>query len=138
MFEYLNRQGFKGLAFGNHNQEGWDIKYDSDLALNNEVLIQVKTVSAFAKEKRLSPIHLLSNIAYCEVYLISLDESMIPNDIWKVDGYDPNKIKIINGKEVIKNTRLPKNEHDYSSGFKTIINCFEDFKEKFPELYFSK
>jgi len=138
MFEYLKRQGYVGLVFGNHSQEGWDIKYDFDMALNHEVLIQVKTVSAFSETKEISPIHFFDTVVYCEVYIISLDANMIPNGLWEVNEPHPNKIKINGGKQIVKGARLPKNENDYSSGFSVIKNCFEDFKEKFPEIYGKK
>jgi len=132
IFEYLKRQEHPDLEFGNPSQKGWDIKYPFGLSPNGVVLVQVKTVSAFAKKKRFSPIHFDSD--YC-VYLVSLNKDLIPDNIWKPKDYDKAKIKIRNGKEVIIGTRMPKNENDTASGFTGLENIFEDFKKAFPELY---
>jgi hypothetical protein len=133
IFEYLKRQGHPNLEFGNHSQKGWDIKYPFGLAPNGVVLVQVKTVSAFAKYKAISPIHFAPD--YCELYLVSLNEDLIPDNIWKPKGYNPAKIKVRNGKEVVIGTRMPKNAGDTASGFTGLENIFEDFKKAFPELY---
>jgi len=133
IFEYLKRQGHPDLRFGNAAQKGWDIKYPFGLAPNGTVLVQVKTVSAFSKTKTVSPIHLAPD--YCELYLVSLNESLIPDTIWKPKGFSPAKIKIQDGEEVVIGTRLPKNENDTASGFTGLENIFEDFKRAFPELY---
>jgi hypothetical protein len=133
IFEYLKRQGHPDIEFGTHSQKAWDIKYPFGMAPNNVVLVQVKTVSAFAKYKRISPIHLAPD--YCELYLVSLNENLIPENIWKPGGYDQSKVKIRGGEEVVIGTRMPKNEEDTSSGFTGIVNVFEDFKKMFSELY---
>jgi hypothetical protein len=133
IFEYLRRQGHPDLEFGNTSQKAWDIKYPSGLAPNNVVLVQVKTVSAFAKMKRISPIHFAED--YCELYLVSLNEQLIPDNIWKPKGYSQGKIKTQDGEQVVIGTRLPKDENDTASGFTEIENIFDDFKKAFPELY---
>jgi hypothetical protein len=133
IFEYLKRQGHPDIEFGNHSQKGWDIKYPFGLAPNNVVLVQVKTVSAFSKTKIISPIHFASD--YCELYLVSLNENLIPDNIWKPKGYNPAKVKNRNGEEVVIGTRMPKNENDTASGFTELENIFKDFKRTFPELY---
>ena len=133
IYEYLKRQGHPNLKFGNHSQKGWDIKYPFGLAPNGVVLVQVKTVSAFAKKKLISPIHFAPD--YCELYLVSLNEDLIPDIIWKPKGFTPTKIKIQDGEEVVTGTRLPKDENDTASGFIDLVNVYEDFKSYFPELY---
>jgi len=133
IFEYLKRQKHPNLEFGNHSQKGWDIKYPFGLAPNGVVLVQVKTVSAFSKTKAISPIHFASD--YCELYLVSLNEDLIPDNIWKPKGYNPAKIKVQDGEEVVTGTRMPKDENDSGSGFTGLENIFEDFKQTFPELY---
>jgi hypothetical protein len=133
VFEYLRRQGQPDLEFGNHSQKGWDIKYTFGLAPNGVVLVQVKTVSAFSKTKAISPIHLAPD--YCELYLVSLDENLIPDNIWKLKGYSPAKMKVQDGEEVVIGTRMPIDAGDTSSGFTELENISEDFKQMFPELY---
>jgi len=133
IFEYLKRQKYVGLEFGNPSQKGWDIKYAFGLAPNGVVLVQVKTVSAFAKIKAISPIHFAPD--YCELYLVSLNKDFIPDNIWKPKGYNPTKIKVQDGEEVVIGTRMPKNANDTTSGFTELENIFEDFKKTFPELY---
>ena len=133
IFEYLKRQGHPDLEFGNHSQKGWDIKYPFGLASNGVVLVQVKTVSAFSKTKTISPIHLAPD--YCELYLVSLNEDLIPDNIWKPRGFNPAKKKFQDGEEVVIGTRMPKNADDAASGFTKLENIFEDFKQAFPELY---
>jgi len=129
IFEYLKRQGHPDLKFGNAAQKGWDIKYTTP---NGVVLVQVKTVSAFSKTRRVSPIHFDPD--YC-VYLVSLNKTLIPDNVWKPKDYDKAKIKIRNGKEVVIGTRMPKDESDIASGFTGLENIFEDFQKAFPELY---
>jgi hypothetical protein len=133
IFEYLKRQGHPGLVFGTAAQKAWDIKYPFGLAPNEVVLVQVKTVSAFSKTKRVSPIHLAPN--HCELYLVSLNEQLIPDNVWKPKGYSKTKIKVRDGEEVVIGTRMPKDENDTASGFTGLENIFEDFKRAFPELY---
>jgi len=133
IFEYLKRQGYKNIEFGHAAQKGWDIKYSFGLAPNGIVYAQVKTVSAFAKEKRIGPIHLAPD--YCELYLVSLNKDLLPDNIWKPEGYSPAKIKAQDGQQVVSGTRMPKDADDTSSGFTGLENVFEDFKKAFPELY---
>jgi len=133
IFEYLKRQGHPNLVFGNHSQKSWDIKYPSGHAPNGVVLVQVKTVSAFSKTKRISPIHSTSD--YCELYLVSLNEDLIPDNIWKPKKFDKAKVKTRNGDKVAIGTRMPKNADDTASGFTELENVFDDFKRSFPELY---
>ena len=120
IFEYLKRQGHPNLEFGNAAQKGWDIKYPFGLAYNNVVYVQVKTVSAFSKTKKISPIHLAPD--YCELYLVHLNEQLIPDNIWKPRGFNPAKKKIKDGEEVVIGTRMPKDENDTASGF-TELEC---------------
>ena len=131
--QYLKRQGHPDLEFGNHSQKGWDIKYPFGMAPNRVVLVQVKTVSAFSKTKTVSPIHFAPD--YCELYLVSLNENLIPNNIWKPKNYDKAKVKIRNGEEVVVGTKMPQNADDIVSGFTEMENIFDDFKKAFPELY---
>jgi hypothetical protein len=133
IYEYLKRQGHPNLEYGNHSQKGWDIKYPFGLAPNGVVLVQVKTVSAFSKTKAISNIYLAPD--YCELYVVSLSEDLIPDNIWKPKGFNPAKIKAQDGKEVITGTRLPKDENDTASGFTDLENIFEDFQKAFPEIY---
>jgi len=100
IFEYLKRQGHSDLEFGNHSQKGWDIKYSFGLAPNGVVLVQVKTVSAFSKTKAISNIYLAPD--YCEIYLVSLDKNLMPDNIWKPKDFNHAKIKVQNGEEVVK------------------------------------
>jgi hypothetical protein len=133
IFEYLKRQGICDLEFGSHSQKGWDIKHSFGLAPNGIVLVQVKTVSAFAKKKGFSPIHFAPD--YCELYLVSLNKDLIPDNIWKPRGFIPTKKKFLGGEEVVVGTKMPKDENDTASGFTELENIFEDFKQRFPELY---
>jgi hypothetical protein len=133
IYEYLKREGHPGLQFGNAAQKAWDIKYPFGLAPNGVVLVQVKTVSAFSKTRRICPIHFAPD--YCELYLVSLDEHLIPDNVWKPKGYNQAKIKVRDGEEVVIGTRMPKNENDTASGFTELENIFEDFRRAFPELY---
>jgi hypothetical protein len=133
IFEYLKRQGHPDLEFGHAAQKGWDIKYPFGLAPNGVVLVQVKTVSAFSKTKTISPIHFAPD--YCELYLVSLNEDLIPDNIWKPKSFNPAKIKSLDGEKEVTGTRMPKDENDTASGFTGLENIFEDFKKAFPELY---
>jgi len=133
IFEYLKRQGLPYLEFGNHSQKGWDIKYPFGLAPNGVVLVQVKTVSAFSKTKTVSDIHFATD--YCELYLVSLNEDLIPDNIWKPKGYDKSKLKTRHGEKVVIGAKLPKSADDTASGFTGLENIFGDFKRAFPELY---
>ncbi|MCL2722094.1 MAG: hypothetical protein FWD47_12265 [Treponema sp.] len=69
------------------------------------------------------------------MYLVSLNADLIPDNIWKPNGFNPTKIKLHDGEEVVTGTRLPKDENDTASGFTDLENIFEDFKMAFPELY---
>jgi hypothetical protein len=133
IFEYLKRQGFVGLTFGNHSQKAWDIKYDFGLAPNNVVYVQVKTVSDYSKTQRISTIHFADD--YCELYLISLGKDLIPNKLFKVDGYDKRLVKQVGKEQVVQGARMPKDENDTKCGFTGIKSLFYDFREKFPEYY---
>jgi len=133
IFAYLKQKKYTGLEFGSHSQKGWDIKYLSGQAPNNVVLVQVKTVSAFAKTRKFSPIHFAPD--YCELYLVSLNKDLIPDNIWKPKGHDKAKVKTIDGEEVVIGARMPKNAQDTASGFTGLENIFDDFKKTFPELY---
>jgi len=133
IFEYLKRQGHPGLEFGNHSQKGWDIKYPFGLVPNGVVLVQVKTVSAFSKTRKLSPIHFAPE--YCELYLVSLNELLIPDNVWKPAGYSKAKIKKRGKEKVVIGTRMPKDDNDIASGFTGIESIFKDFTKAFPELY---
>ena len=133
IYEYLKRQGHPHLEFGNHSQKGWDIKYPFGMAPNGVVLVQVKTVSAFSKTKVISDIHFAPD--YCELYLVSLNEDLIPDNIWMPKGYDKAKVKTRGGEKVVIGTRMPKNAEDTASGFTGLENIFDDFKGLFPELY---
>jgi hypothetical protein len=133
IFEYFKRQGHPDLEFGSAAQKAWDIKYPFGLAPNNVVLVQVKTVSAFSKTRTISPIHFAPD--YCELYLVSLDEDLIPDNIWKQKGYYKAKVKKKKKKKVVIGTRMPKNIDDTASGFTGLENIFEEFKKAFPELY---
>jgi len=133
IFEYLKRQGQLNLEFGNTVQEGWDIKYSSKSNPNKVIFVQVKTVSEFSKTRRVSPLHLSSD--NYELYLVSLNKDLIPDNIWKPKGYDKTKIKNRRGENVVIGTRMPKNENDTASGFTGLENIFDDFKKLFPEIY---
>jgi hypothetical protein len=133
IFEYLKRQEHPSLEFGNPSQTAWDIRYPFGLAPNGVVLVQVKTVSAYSKTRRISPIHLAPD--YCELYLVSLDKQLMPDNVWKPKGYDRAKIKVRHGGEVVIGTRMPKGANDTASGFTGLESIFEDFKRTFPELY---
>ena len=133
IFEYLKRQKHPNLEFGNAAQKGWDIKYPFGLAPNGVVLVQVKTVSAFSKTKTVSDIHFATD--YCELYLVSLNEDLIPDNIWKPKGYDKSKLKTRHGEKVVIGAKLPKSADDTASGFTGLENIFGDFKRAFPELY---
>jgi hypothetical protein len=69
------------------------------------------------------------------LYLISLNEDLIPDNIWKPKGFNPAKVKTRNGEKVVIGTKMPKNANDTTSGFTELENIFEDFKSYFPELY---
>jgi hypothetical protein len=129
IFEYLKRKECLNLEFGSAAQKAWDIKYRD--TSNKEFFVQVKTVSAFAKFKRISPIHLVPISDCCVLYLVSLTKQLIPDNIWKPEGYTKTKIK----DGVVKGARLPKAENDVASGFTGIKNIFKDFKQYFPEIY---
>jgi hypothetical protein len=133
IFEYLKRQGHPDLEFGRTDQKGWDIKYPFGLAPNNVVLVQVKTVSAYSKTRRIAPIHFAPD--YCELYLVALNEGLIPDNIWKPKGYNKAKVKTRNKEKVVIGTRMPKNAEDTASGFTGLENIFEEFKKALPELY---
>jgi hypothetical protein len=65
------------------------------------------------------------------LYLVSLTKQLIPDNIWRPEGYTKTKIK----DGVIKGARLPKDENDEASGFTGIKNISKDFKQYFPEIY---
>jgi hypothetical protein len=134
IFEYLKMQGHPGLEFGGPVQEVWDIKYRSGSAVGGEVLVQVKTFSAYAKRRIISSIRLPPSGDYV-LYLASLNEQFIPDNIWKLTGPATAKIKVRNGQRVISRIRMPKNDQDFAIGFTGIENIFDDFKRRFPELY---
>jgi hypothetical protein len=133
IFEYLKRQGHPDVEFGHPAQKAWDIKYPFGLTPNEVVLVQVKTVSAFAKIRRVSPIHFAPD--YCELYLVSLNKQLIPDNVWKPGGYAKGKVKVRGGEKVVIGTRMPQDENDTASGFTGIESIFEDFKKAFPEVY---
>ena len=132
VFEYLKRKGHSP-EFGGTVQEGWDIKYTPTSVAGDFAYVQVKAVSAFAKTKKINPIKLSPD--NCEFCLISLDENLLPDDIWRAKGYNDSKIKIQDGKKVLTGIKMPQSTEDDSSGFTQIENVFEDFKRHFPELY---
>jgi hypothetical protein len=69
------------------------------------------------------------------LYLVSLNEDLIPDNTWKPKGYNPAKIKVQDGEEVVTGTRMPKNANDTASGFTELENVFDNFKRAFPDLY---
>jgi hypothetical protein len=132
IFEYLKKKGHSDLTFANNSQFGWGIIQPHKLSSNQDIFIQVKTVSVFSKAKTISNIHIVPNCF--ELYLVSLNKDLIPDNIWKPKGFNPVKLKVRDGEEVVTG-RMPKNTNDTASGFTGLENIFGDFKATFPELY---
>jgi len=134
IFEYLKQKGHSGLAFDNSFSSGWGIKQSCKSSSNQDIFIQIRTVSVFSKGKNISNIHIIPDCF--ELYLVFLNDKFIPDNIWKPKGYDKTKIKTNRkGQEFIKGTRMPQNVNDTESGFTGLKNIIDDFKKTFPELY---
>jgi hypothetical protein len=134
IFEYLRRQGKTDLEFGNPAQKGWDIRYSSEQVPNEVVHVQIKTVSAFAKKQAIGPIH----SGYSELYLVSLNKALIPDNMWMPKGFSLAKNIMLQARKKVTGTRMPKNANDTGSGFTDIEDIFEKFKQLFPELDFPR
>lgn len=81
---YLEQEGYQNLEYGSTSEFGWDIKGNNTQGVSKR--IQVKTVSAFSKEKRVTPIHHACDI----LILVYLDENFKPEEVWELD--DINKV----------------------------------------------
>lgn len=66
------------IAFGGNSNKAWDIKVEHN---GTTRLIQVKTISAFSKTGKLSPIH----HGWDELYILHLDEDLQPNGFWVIN-----------------------------------------------------
>jgi hypothetical protein len=64
------------LAYGNHSQKGWDIQITKPG--KTPVKVQVKTVSAYSKTRRTSPLH----PGWHELHLVYLDRGFLPEGYW--------------------------------------------------------
>jgi hypothetical protein len=75
------------IKFGKHSQEGWDLRIEKKS--NQTVIknIQVKTISAYAKGRKLSPIHLSDELVKENLYLyvLHLDDSFYPDGFWVIE-----------------------------------------------------
>jgi len=67
------------VFYGGHNEKGWDIKVR---LADGSKRFQVKTVSAYADARRISPIH----PGWNELFLIYLDKDFKPIGFWIVAG----------------------------------------------------
>lgn len=63
------------IVFGGHSESGWDIEVSRAI---RRWRVQVKTVSAFARMRRISPI----KRGWDELYVIHLDRSFSPTGFW--------------------------------------------------------
>lgn len=76
VYLYLKRQYPNAtIEYAHHSQKGWDILVDDD---NHKLWIQVKTVSAYSEERRISPIHRGWN----ELHLVYLNRELKPEGFW--------------------------------------------------------
>jgi len=66
------------LVWGSHSSKGWDIKVKSPR--KSEKMIQVKTVSAYAKKRTMSPVH----HGWDCLLLFYLDTSFVPQGFWQI------------------------------------------------------
>ncbi len=71
IYQYLSKKSKSNLQFGSTSEKGWDIK-DGD-----NIKYQVKTVSAYSKTQRISPIHK----GWDYLYLIHLTIDFIPDKV---------------------------------------------------------
>ncbi|WP_162549962.1 hypothetical protein [Hymenobacter nivis] len=65
------------VIFGGNGNPVWDIKVTDNESVWH---VQVKTVSAFSKTGRLSPIH----VGWQELYIIRLNKQLQPDGFWQV------------------------------------------------------
>ena len=66
----MSKKGYKNLKYGTGSEKSWDIKDE-----NNKY--QVKTVSAYSKTQRISPIHK----GWDYLYLIHLTKEFLPDKV---------------------------------------------------------
>lgn len=135
VYEFLMRSNYTNLEFGTPSEKGWDIKGIKDHAFK---LIQVKTTSAFAEKRIISPIH----AGWDHLYLVSLDKSFIPNGIWLLDDPSVLNWKIENGKKILRSMKMKDPENSLSNGSRSLFNSgyplidlIQVFKETMHELY---
>ena len=91
IYQYLSKKGKQNLQFGTTTEKGWDIKDGQ----NNKY--QVKTVSAYSKTQRLSPIHK----GWDYLYLVHLTENFLPDKVLLVK--EPKRWK----QTITKNKTFP-------------------------------
>jgi len=84
----------KSIILAQPSEKAWDIKVTDK---NTDIKIQVKTVSAYSMTRTISPIHKGWDV----LYLISLDESFLPNGFWiHTDKSIMNNISELKGKKM--------------------------------------
>lgn len=97
-FVYLylkNKHPGQALRFAGHSNKGWDLELGQH---GSERRIQTKTVSAYSKTRRLSPI----SAGWHELFIIYLDRGLLPEGFWIVT--DPG---IISSSGVLRHCSSP-------------------------------
>ena len=93
IYQYLSKKGKINLEFGSTSEKAWDIKDGENIKY------QVKTVSAYSKTQRISPIHR----GWDYLYLVHLTTDFIPDKVLLVKN--PKNWK----QDVICNLKFPSN-----------------------------
>lgn len=115
IYQYLIEKGKEKLEFGSGSEKAWDIK-DGE-----KKKYQVKTVSAYSKTQRISPIHK----GWDYLYLVHLTKEFLPDKVLLIKN--PNQWN----QEVTKNLIFP-NKSSLSIGGQ--ICHIEDITDEFKKL----
>jgi hypothetical protein len=96
------------LTLGRTSEKGWDIRVEK--AKRKPWLVQVKTTSAFAQKRKLSPIH----HGWHQLFILYLGLNLQPEGFWIVTDRT-----IVKPKDVLRCT-CRKPDNDPSSGSRVI------------------
>ena len=97
-FVYLylkNKHPNQAIRFAGHSNKGWDLELGQD---GKERRIQTKTVSAYSKTRRLSPI----STGWHELFVVYLGRDLLPEGFWIVTD-----LKIIPKAGVLRHCSSP-------------------------------
>lgn len=106
------------FEFGSASEHAWDIKVV--LPEQQEIKVQVKSVSAHSQTSRISPIH----PGWHELWLMRLDEHLRPHALWVIEACNARW-----SNSLLKNRTMPKrgNASSGSTELRSGVDKTEEF-----------